>query len=225
MSLTQATSSFEVLLSESNPLVSRAAATVASGSDNADLVAGTVMGKVIAGTVPSTGTAYSGNTTGDVVKTVTGGLLTQVGVYTIKCRALADLGGASGQSPGIWAVTDPEGYEVGTVIQGKAFTHPELNFTLTASGTAAAVDDYFTITVPAGSGYWSIYDPAAVNGMLNDVGVLLQATDAELAIKLGTVVRAQAVVKSSFLAWKAGATTAQKARALAWAAKKNLISL
>jgi hypothetical protein len=114
----------------------------------ADLTKGTVLGRVKV-SVPTTGTADTGNTGNGTVTSVTGGPKTKEGTYTIKCVEAITNGG-------VFEVTGPAGY-VGTVQiapagagNSETFLSSEINFTITDGGTDFAVDDEFTIAVTEG---------------------------------------------------------------------------
>ena len=145
---------------------SRDAVTVLAGQV---LLVGEVLGKVTAGTVPTTGTLTgTGNGT---MTSVTGGLNVQVGDYTMTCILAVTNGG-------MFDVKDPAGKIIGTCeitagASGTAvFTSDEINFTITDAGTDFILGDYFTVTVPAGGGQVRELDVDGVDGSAIAVGIL-----------------------------------------------------
>ncbi|MBF0339672.1 MAG: head decoration protein [Magnetococcales bacterium] len=111
---------------------------------------------------------------------------------------------------GTWTVTAPDGTALPPASVGTAYTNPQINFTLTDSGTNFAVGDHFTITV-SGSGKYVAYNQDAVDGSEVAAGVLLYdctAPDGEDAN--GVAVVRHAVVLSSGLIWPSDITTDEK---------------
>lgn len=153
--------------------------------DTGNLKRGTVLGKIAVGTVPSTGTAGGSNVGNGTVTVVTGGVDTIGGVYSIKCTAIAADGGT-------FEVRNPWGQLIATaVLPGTAGGHidastPEINLRITDGSTDFALDDVFTVTVPAGSGKVVAVDRTAVDGSQTAYGVLAQDADASTADKVVT---------------------------------------
>lgn len=150
--------------------------------DTGDLARGTVLGKISVGAVPTTGTADAGNTGNGTVTVVTGAKFTKVGVYTIKCVEAITNGGR-------FQVINPDGKLIAdvTILAGAggviAFTSDELNATITDGSTDFALDDFFTVTIAAGSGKVVIVLSTAIDGSQNPYGVLLKAENATAADK------------------------------------------
>jgi len=151
---------------------------VASGAGS--LPRGRVLGRIDVGTVPTTGTADVGNTGDGTVTVVTGGVNTLGGIYTITCIEAVTNGG-------VFNVINPSGKVIGTVAidpgagQTGVFTSDEINFTVTDGATDFAYGDFFTVTVPAGSGKYTSVDSTAIDGSDAPVCVLLEAVDATAA--------------------------------------------
>lgn len=169
---------------------------------------GTVLGKVTAGTVPTTGTAAGGNTGNGTCATVTGGVDVQPGDYTIRCKVAVANGG-------VFEVLNPKGACLGLARVGTAFVSPEINLTLNDGATDYAVEDAFTVTVPGGDGVYTLHDPAAIDGTAHAVAVLATDCDASAADKKAPVIARGAVLDAAGLAWKSGMTTNQKNAAIA----------
>lgn len=152
----------------------------------AALVRGTVLGKITAGTTPSTGTAGGGNTGGGSCASVTAGRRVKVGTYALTCIA----GGVTANK-GAFKVLSPSGLQLGTAYVGEAFTSPEINFTLADSGTDFIEGDTFTIVVPAGSGKYKKVDKSHLDGsgvadcVLSEDTASLSADVTAIAYKTG----------------------------------------
>lgn len=144
------------------------------------LLRGGVLGKVTVGAVPTTGTADGGNTGDGTVTVVTGGVDIKVGDYLVTCIAAVTNGGT-------FVVTDPDGNFVaqGIILAGAggviAITSTQINLTVTDAGTDFAVDDFFTITVPAGSLKYQLVDSTAIDGSAVADGILTEAAAAAAA--------------------------------------------
>lgn len=127
------------LLSEANGMLSREAITILSGEGK--LLAGTVLGKVLYGTI-TTAAKSGGNTGNGTISAVTviGATGAKTGVYRLRFTAATT-----------WNLVDPDGFEIGSGANGVANAN-DLAFTTTAGGTPFVAGDGFDITVPAGSG-------------------------------------------------------------------------
>jgi hypothetical protein len=175
---------------------------------------GTVLGRITLDddvTVAAAGAGVAGANTGNGTCTpdATTPLLAgaKAGIYTAKCIAAATNGGT-------FRVYDPDGLVLGDVAVGTAWASG-IKF-LIADGTADfAVGDGFAITVAAGSGKFTIFDPAGLDGRQYPVAVLLANVDASSDDKVGPILARGGVVDKNGLAWKAGLTDNQKAEALA----------
>jgi head decoration protein D len=158
-----------------------ASGTIVSGAGS--LPRGRVLGKITAGTVPSTGTLVAGGAADGTLTVVTGGVKTKPGIYTAICVEAVTNGG-------VFNILDPDGVFVTTVmiVAGAGgtgiFVTPQLNGTITDGANDFELGDYFTVTVPAGSGKLTSVDSTAIDGSAAPVAVLLEAKDATAADKV-----------------------------------------
>jgi hypothetical protein len=134
-----------------------------------NLAMGSVIGKITAGAVPTTGTAGT-NTGGGTCASVTGGPARKVGVYELTCVAVVSGGG-------VFTVKDPEGLGLPNAYVGQAYTNPAINFTLVDGTPDFALGDSFKITVPAGSGRVKELDIAGIDGAAEAYGILIAGID------------------------------------------------
>lgn len=114
-------------------------------------------------------------------------------------------------------VTDPSGDAVGSGTVGTAFNTGGVAFTITAGATAFAAGDEGAITIDPGSGKYVPFNPAGTGGAEVAKGILVEdvdATDANKDVAGAAVVR-RAHIAPSGLTFKAAATDAQQAAALA----------
>lgn len=131
-----------------------------------NLKRGTVLGQQ--NSSPITAAAKAGNTGNGTIGTLSVGASPKVGVYTAIATDATN-----------FAVTDPEGNAVGTATVGSAFsTGGQINFTITAGGTAFAAGDEFDITVSDASGDYIGCVKTAVDGSQNPVAILADDADA-----------------------------------------------
>jgi hypothetical protein len=131
--------------------------------DGQTIARGALLGLIEAGTVPTTGTLVAGGSADGTLTVVTGGVNTVAGIYTVICIAALTNGG-------VFNVLDPDGKLVTTVeiVAGAGgtgvFVTPQLNGTITDGANDFDLGDYFTVTVPAGSGKAKLIDSAAIDG-------------------------------------------------------------
>jgi hypothetical protein len=175
--------------------------TVASGQLASGV--GQILGKATIGGV--TAVAAGGNTGNGTVTLLTDGGNAHVGAYTLKFVTATT-----------FTVTDPNGVQLADGVNG-AYSDAQINFTVTAGGTAFAAGDTFTITVAAGTSKYVQVNPAAVDGSEFAAGVLLTPFTATLGADLlaAAVVRGPAILKLNGITWTAGMTSGQKTTALA----------
>lgn len=200
--LNEAVHADEFLVDDPIPRLSRDVVTVLSGQT---LKAGHVVGRVTLGA--ATAAAVAGNTGTGTIGAVTVGLGAKVGVYRAICIEPAT-------DAGKFAVEDPDGILVGVATVGAAFSGGGLGFTI-ADASDFVAGDSFTIAVAAGSGKVKEYNPANTDGSAVPYGVLHDAVDAGAGDRPGVVLARLAVVRAADLTWFAGASTNQKASALA----------
>jgi hypothetical protein len=178
--------------------------------ESGQLISGTVCGKVAGGTAVA---AAGGGNTGDGVLTVdaTTPVLhgAKDGTYTVTCT-VADT------DSGTFRVTDPDGYEIGTVVVGDTFAN-DIKFAIADGAADFVVGDVFTIAVSLDSGA-DIYvpiDPAATDGSQNFAGVLLFEQDVTGVSNVPAVFVVQdAVVMKAYLTWPAAVDTQAKKDAI-----------
>jgi hypothetical protein len=157
-----------IIKEEAPDYLSRDKVTVLAGQD---LAIGTVIGKVTAGSVPTSGTLTAIGSENGTCTVVTGGKNTKVGTYTITCTAVVSHGG-------VFEVTGVNGEHLGTVTVGPGagltgvFTSDQINFTLTDGSTDFALGSKFTVAVPAGGGQVRALNLTGVDGSRNAVGIL-----------------------------------------------------
>ncbi|MBF0260450.1 MAG: head decoration protein [Magnetococcales bacterium] len=122
---------------------------------------------------------------------------------------------ATSGAGGVWTVTAPDGTALPEAAVGTGYTNPQINFTITDSGTNFAVGDTFTITV-SGSGKYVEYDQDGVNGSEIAAGVLLYNVTAPNGEDVEAVVLVRhGLVLQSNLVWPGDITTDEKNLAIA----------
>ena len=169
---------------------SREVVTVLSGQK---LPIGQVLGKITAGSCPTTGTAVSGNTGNGTCTAVTAGWKVKVGTYILKCVDVVT-------NSGIFSVKDPDGISLPDAVIG-TYVNDQINFTLNDGSPDFAVGDSFTITVPAGAGQVKAINPANVDGSGIAYGILIAACDATAGdTQAVAIVRTARVVQAN-LTW------------------------
>jgi hypothetical protein len=193
----------DVLMHEQGEEVNyvRDAITVVSGT--LACAVGQVLGKATIGAI----TAVAGTNTGNgTVTALTTGLTAKVGAYALKFLTATT-----------FTVSDPNGVSLPNGING-AYADAQINFTVTAGGTAFVAGDTYTLTVAAGSGKWEQVAPAAVDGSQFAAGVLISGSFTATLSADATAVavtRGPAILKLNGLAWTSGMTSGQKATAIA----------
>ena len=135
------------------------------------LSVGSVLGKVTAGSVPTTGTLTAGAGANGTMTSVTGGVNVKVGSYIMRCvKAVSNAGD--------FEIKDPDGNIIGIATTGVAFTHNQINFTINDGATDYSVGDYFTVAVPAGGGQMRAINFSGVDGSTHAVGLSWKAYNA-----------------------------------------------
>lgn len=129
------------------------------------LVRGTVLGQQTAN--PITAAATAGNTGNGTIGTLSVGATPDIGNYTLTATSAT-----------VFAVVDPEGNALGNATVGTPFTSAEINFTLTAGGTAFVAGDSFTVTVSDAIGLYIESVKTASDGSQNPVAILADYADA-----------------------------------------------
>ncbi len=135
------------------------------------VVKGEVLGKITAGSVPTTGTADAGNTGDGTCTGVTGGTDVKVGTYTLTCIQAV-------QNGGVFTVEDPDGLALPNAIVDTAYVNAQINFTLNDGDADFDVLDKFTITVPEGGGQYRPINFSGVDGSAHAAGFAIDDYDA-----------------------------------------------
>lgn len=188
----------------SDGIVTRDPAIIAMGSGV--ITAGTVLGKITVGSV-GVAAPIGVNVGNGTFGAIAIGAPAVPGAYTVEFADATH-----------YAVSDPEGVEIGHGQTGAAFNAGGLAFTITAGATAFAPGDGFTITPGAASNKWVPFDPTAGDGREVAAGILWsEYVDTTLADKVGAVVdNGPARVNANELVWGANVTTVpQQTAALA----------
>jgi len=185
--------------------------TVASGT--AAMGAGTVLGKVFAGTATETHTGNTGNGVMGAITVVDGA---QAGIYRLVITQAVT-------NAGNFELIDPQGDVAGLGTVGVAFSNGGLSFTLADGATDFVVGDKFLITVVATSVKYTALAPAATDGSEVAAGILWDYCDASAADKQAAAITRSAEVTAGELTWPSGATAAQKATATAQLAALNIV--
>jgi hypothetical protein len=208
----------EYLVSEANGYLSREVATIAGGN----YVAGTVLGKIghaATASVAAAGAGAAGANTGNGTLTMDAtapvASAAKVGIYTVKCIAVATNGGT-------FRVTDPDGFLVGDVAVGATYSD-DVKFAIADGATDFVVGDGFAITVAVGSGKYTGLDPSKATGAEVAVAILYEGCDASTVDQKRTITARSSEVNGLALAWPAGITDQQKATAIANLAGRGII--
>lgn len=176
----------EFLVSSSNGHRGFDRGTLIAGQN---LQAGAVLGQITLGT-PATPVVV-GTGTG-LMSLVSLGAKAKIGSYAVKMT------GATA-----FTVTDPNGDSLPAAAALGAYTDAQINFTITAGGTAFIAGDSFTIVVAAGSGKFTAYLPTALDGSGAPAGILYANTNATSTDVKGTIVTRACEVNLSELKWDA----------------------
>ena len=207
---------FEV---EEDGRLSREVVTVKSGQI---LEMGAVLGKETLAACPTTGTPSSPITGAGTCTGVTAGAKAKVGTYTIKCIHAVTGGG-------IFSVADPDGYALPNAVVG-AYVNDQINFTLADGSPDFSVDDYFTVTIAAGTGYVKELAKGALTSVLGDqdaYGILTADCDASTGAKAAVAIVKDAVIVAANLVWPDGSpavSAGEKTVALAQLAAKGIVA-
>lgn len=116
---------------------------------------------------------------------------------------------------GTFSVTAPNGESLPPATADSAYTNNQINFTINDGDTDFAAGDSFTIVVAAGSGKVTEIDFTAVDGSQAAAGFVIADYDASSGDVSGVAVVRDAVIVADNLVWPDGATSDQKAAALA----------
>ncbi len=187
-----------------------------SGGNFRTVEIGTILGVAGMGTV--TALALAGNTGNGAITLANPAIsaAASVGDYQVICIEPAANGGT-------FEVFDHSGVSVGTAFVGTAFNGP-VKFTIADGAIDFVAGDAFAIKVPAGSKVKE-WDPAATDGSAEIAGVAINKGFAPSGADGGVLMEARgpAILDLDGIAWPAGATTDQKAAAIAALARKQII--
>jgi hypothetical protein len=157
---------------------------------------------------------------------ITLGRLAQLGTYKVVCTS-------TGTHTATYIVIAPDGQTVPNTVDGlmgyattggaDSFVSDHVNFTITDGSTDNVVGTYFNIIVATHSGQGKLWDPTAVDGTQDAVGIIVNAADASSTTALATLLTRDAEIKSSLLTWKSTVTAAQKAEAIRQLAARQII--
>ena len=203
MVLTETDRLHNILKWEQVNLYSREKVTVLSGEN---LSLGAVVGK-IERSAPTDGTEGTNEGNGTCTG-VTAGQNVQIGTYILECVAEAENGGT-------FKVTAPDGSALPDAAVGVAYSNPQINFTINDDTSDFEIGDTFTIEVTAGSGKVVEIDFSAVDGSRKAYGFVISDYDASEGDVEGVAIVRDATIIADNLVWPSGATTPQKAAALA----------
>lgn len=140
------------------------------------LLVGSVLGRVIAGAVPTTGTAGGGNTGNGTCTSVVGASKVKVGTYTLRCVvAIAN--------SGVFNVIDPDGNALPIVTVGVAYPivvaeNDQISFIINDGGVDYVVGDVFTIVVPVGGLQYRAINFSGIDGSQKAAGLSYSVYDA-----------------------------------------------
>lgn len=185
---------------------------IAKGSGQ--LITGTVLGLLAVGAALAS--LEVDNTGNGTIAAGAVGAGAQIGTYRIVFTSAT-----------AFNVTDPSGDAVGSGTVGTAFNTGGVAFTITAGATAFAAGDEGAITIDPGSGKYVPFDPAGTGGAEVAKGILVEdvdATDANKDVAGAAVVR-HAHIAPSGLTFKAAATDAQQAAALASLRSQGILTV
>ena len=203
--------SAEFLVSYANGHLSFDRGTLIAGQN---LYAGNVLGQILYAT-PSVPTVV-GTGTG-TMSAISLGSKVKLGNYVVKFTGATAFG-----------VTDPSGVSLTPGTALGAYTDSEINFTITAGGTAFVAGDTFTIVVAAGSLKYTSYVPANTDGSGVVAGILYGANNGNVNATSGdvkcTIVVRTAEVNASELKWDASVTGAALTTGIAGLAAIGIIA-
>ncbi|RKQ95427.1 head decoration protein [Maricaulis maris] len=208
----------DVLKYEVSPLFCRGQEILLAGDGAVRTVAlGAVLGMALFGT-PTT-TSDEGNTGEGTIESITLKAGAQLGVYSLECIA-ASTGAAT------FAVFDPSGNRLADAVEAVAYDNGQIAFTVgtDSTDTEYAIGDSHTVTVPVGTLKVTAIDFTAVDGSQRACGVATLSATAPDGVdaRVSVLKRGPAVINSVDLTWPSGATSDQKAQALAELAALNI---
>lgn len=198
----------DVLKYELSPLFCRGQEVLLAGDGAVRTVAlGAVLGMALFGTPTSDATGNTGNgaMSGLGLKANA-----QLGDYSIECISATT-------DAAVFAVFDPNGKRMSDAATDVAYDNGEIAFTIADGATDFIVGDIFTVTVPVGTRKVTAIDFSAVDGSQRACGIVTLSATAPDGVdaRVSVLKRGPAVINSVDLTWPSGATSGQKAQALA----------
>jgi hypothetical protein len=129
------------------------------------LVRGTIVGRQTNFSIQS---AHGTNVGNGTIGAITPGLTEEMtGAYTMVAT-----------SPTVFSVTDPEGAVLPAATVGTPYANTEINFTITAGGTAFAIGDSFTLSPARSTGNFILSVKTASDGSQVPAAILADTVDA-----------------------------------------------
>lgn len=198
--LTEAKHAGAFMVSEANGRRSRQQVTIAAAVTTGMVVGmGTKGDGSMAAAAGVAGGSNTGNGTMNTPSAQTGA---QAGTYTVKYDSATR-----------FSVFDPSGKLVGEGVNGTAFNN-QIEFTMTAGGTAFVADDVFTIAVtetdPSDAGEYEPLNLSATDGTQNAAGISWDNyTPPSGGTMQGTIIAREAEVRGVDLTYPSGASGTQ----------------
>jgi hypothetical protein len=173
------------------------------------------VGDVFTVVVTAAGTPVLVGTGTGVVSGVSLGKFAQNGTYTVRLLATS--------ATAEFEVVAPDGSRLRRGQVATAYTSDHVNFALSNGGTMTA-GDYFNIIVANGTEQCKPWDPTAVDGTQEAIGVLVRDMDASAAATPATMLARNARVITTNLQYATTVTAAQKVEALRQLAARGIES-
>jgi len=130
------------------------------------LAAGTLQRGAVLGQQSGSPTSTSSLTTGNgTIGSISGGNSVQSGAYVLRATSATNFN-----------VSGPDGLALPSATVGTSYVGPDINFTITAGGTAFAAGDEFVINVPSGNFVSCV--KTASDGSQIPIGILVDYADA-----------------------------------------------
>jgi hypothetical protein len=202
--------------------LSREVVMVASGQV---LSLGAVIGK-IAKAIATTGTADGGNGGGGTVATVTQGVQSKLGTYTIKAKTIV-----ASPLEQVFEVTDPDGNSLPDAVAVGAYTSDQINFTIVEGSPVIEADDVWTIAVTDGAlevTEIAIGAITSVTGSGEAYGILTADCDASGGATAAVAIVRDAQIVADYLVWPDGSPAVsadEKATAMAQLLAKGIVAV
>lgn len=204
------------LVHEDNPTLGRKGGVVKSGSGV--VATGLVLGEIVSATATSAAKAGGNTGNGALTLDATTPVLVNAkpGVYAVRCIAAAANGGT-------FRVEDPDGAVIGDVAVAATFADG-VKFAIADGAADFIAGDGFDITVHTRTSKYVPLNFAGTDGSQVAAAILLNGADATSADVETAVLIERAQIIPNQITWPGGATSTQKAIALAQLARKGIIS-